>query len=283
MLAEPTKEEVEKYLDFAYGLALDPARSGYPTYTDGIKTREDFEEAAWKGFYNDHRKILLFESNGRVEGWIQFTFLPEDHYLQTEIFNIASGTEQALSEFEAYCKENYSGADLYFGFPKDNAAAVNYLSRNGWTCIERSYNDVLHFETYHPMEDCATVVPVTRDNYRDFQSLHQPIEGDMYWNSQRLYADLDNWTIWLAYRGKTPAAAIYYTNESILTEIFGVDFAGNRFEETIFRLLLIKALNDCKEKGCRHMVFFNDEESQRAALACGFTCVGEYVCYMKKG
>ncbi len=133
------------------------------------------------------------------------------------------------------------------------------------------------------MEVCATVVPVTRDNYRDFQSLHQPIEEDMYWNSQRLYADLDNWTIWLAYRGGTPAAAIYYTNKPILTEIFGVDFAGNHFEETIFRSLLIKALNDCKEKGCRHMVFFNDEESQRAALACGFTCVGEYVCYMKKG
>jgi len=46
MLIEPTKEQVEKYLDFCYGLALDPTRSGYPTYTDGVKTREYFEDTA---------------------------------------------------------------------------------------------------------------------------------------------------------------------------------------------------------------------------------------------
>ncbi len=43
MRIEPTKEQVEKYLDFSYGLALDPTRSGYPTYTDGVKTKENFD------------------------------------------------------------------------------------------------------------------------------------------------------------------------------------------------------------------------------------------------
>lgn len=282
MLVEPTKEDVEKYLDFAYGLALDPTRSGYPTYTDGIKTKGDFEASAWKGFCRDTRKILLFENNGKVEGWIQFTFLPEDHYLQTEIFNIAGGTEQALSEFEAYCKENYPGYTLYLGFTKDNANAVSYLSQNGWDGPEHSYNDVLHFRDYQLLEECENIVPVTRDNYEDFRRLHLPIEGDMYWNSQRLYADLDQWIIWLYYHDGVPSAAIYYTDKKILTEIFGVDFAGNRFSEEAFRLLVIKALNDCKQKGCQHMVFFNDEVSQKAALACGFQCVGEYVLFIKQ-
>lgn len=282
MLVEPTKEEIRKYLDFAYSLALDPARSGYPTYCDGIKTREDFEESVWKGFYGDNRKILLFEIGSRVEGLITFFFLPEDYYLQTVIFSIASGTEQALSELETYCKDNYPGYTLYLGFPKDNASAVSYLSQNGWDCLEHSYNDVLHFQNYQPLEEWEDVVPVTRDNYEDFRRLHQPIEGDMYWNSRRLYADLDHWTIWLYYRDGAPFAAIYYTDKMILTEIFGVDFVGNRFEERAFRLLVIKALNDCKQKGCQHMVFFNDEDSQQAALDCGFECVSEYVLFIKR-
>lgn len=282
MLTEPTREEVQKYLDFAYSLALDPTRSGYPTYCDGIKTRADFEESVWKRFYGDNRKILLFEIGGRVEGLITFTFLPEDHYLQTDIFSIASRTEQALAEFEAYCKSNYSGYELFLGFPTDNTAAVNDLAANGWTCIEHSYNDVYHMKDYRLLEESGEVMPVTRDNFEDFRCLHQPIEGDMYWNSERLFQALDQWDIWLSYQNETPAAAIYYRDEDILTEIFGVDFVGNRFEERAFRLLMIKALNDCKQKGCQHMVFFNDEESQQAALDCGFACVGEYVCYYKK-
>ena len=36
MLIPLKREEFDKYIDFAYALALDPARSGYPTYTDGI-------------------------------------------------------------------------------------------------------------------------------------------------------------------------------------------------------------------------------------------------------
>lgn len=282
MLVEPAKEEVQKHMDFAYSLALDPTRSGYPTYTDGIKTRKDFEESVWKRFYGDNRKILLFEIGGRVEGLITFTFLPEDYYLQTDIFSIANRTEQALSELEAYCKENYPGYTLYLGFPKDNANAVSYLSQNAWDCIEDSYNDVLHLDNYRPLEERGDIVPVTRENFGDFRLLHQPIEGGMYWNSERLFQNLDDWTIWLYYRNGIPAAAIYCKDAEILVTIYGIDFAGNLFEEAAYRALVTRTLNDCKEKGSQHIVFFNDEETQQAALACGFQCVGEYVCYRKE-
>lgn len=282
MLAEPTKEEIEKYLDFAYKLALDPARSGYPTYTDGIKTREDFEAATWRQFYEDGRKILLFEKNGRVEGWLQFDVFPEANHLELTGFNIADHAEQALAELEAYCIANYPGYGLYFGFPKDNVLAVHYLAANGWTCIEHSYNDVLHLKNYQPLEECGDIVPVTRENFGDFQAMHRLIEGDMYWNSERLYQELDRWSIWLYYRGGDPAAAVYYTNVETMAEIFGVDFANGHFEEGAFRALVVKSLNACKKKDFRHVTFFNDEQTKQAALACGFECVGEYVCYYKK-
>ena len=52
MLIKPTREEGETYIDFAYELALDPSRSGYPTYADGIKTKEDFAEQPWRDMRN---------------------------------------------------------------------------------------------------------------------------------------------------------------------------------------------------------------------------------------
>lgn len=36
--------EFDRYIELAYELAMDPARSGYPTYCDGMKTKGDFVE-----------------------------------------------------------------------------------------------------------------------------------------------------------------------------------------------------------------------------------------------
>ena len=99
MLIKPTAEEAERYIDFAYELALDPARSGYPTYTDGIKTKEDFAETCRYAFSYDGREVLLYLENGVVAGWIQFLFEKEDCYLETNIFNIAGSVSAALKEF----------------------------------------------------------------------------------------------------------------------------------------------------------------------------------------
>lgn len=282
MLMKPTAEEAEKYIDFAYELALDPTRSGYPTYTDGIKTKEDFVEVCRRRLTRRDRQVLLYLEEGVVSGWIQYVFLEEEAYLQTEIFNIAGNIAQALSEFTDYCEENYHGYTLYLGFPAENRSAVSFLAGSGWKCIERNYNDVLFFDRYEVQPESAEIVRVTRDNFCEFRKLHEPIEGEMYWNSDRLYEDLDNWGIYLYRRDGAPIGAIYCTDEKILMEIFGVDFAQDRFDESVFRQLLIKVLNDCKKSGKKYMVFFNDEQSQKTVLDIGFTCVGEYVLHIKQ-
>ena len=282
MLHRPTEAEALAWLEPAWRLAQDPSRSGYPIYHDGIKTHQDFHEACRKGLEDPRRTVLLYTENGSTAGWIQFTYLEEDLYLQTEIFSISGSTEQALSEFTAFCQDHYPGVSLYLGFPGENTRAIGWLSENGWTCLERSYHDILLFSRYNLRPVNPNVVRVTRENFGDFRILHQPIEEEMYWNSARLYDDLDNWEIYLYYREEKPAGAIYYTDEGTQAEIFGVDFAEGRFDETVFRTLLTTALNACKQAGKEYMVYFNDEESQRSALACGFTCVGQYVLHIRQ-
>ena len=282
MLIPLTKQHFDEYVDFAYSLALDLTRSGYPTYTDGIKTFADFTARARKAFSRENEAILLYERDGRVAGWIHYFYLPADRYLDTCSFCVAEGMAEALEEFIAFARERFPGSSLYLGFPRDNAEAVGFLDSHGYPRIEESYNDVLHFDDYTPRPVRSDVIPITRENYPLFAAIHAQHDGDMYWNTQRILDAIDEWEILVLLRSGTAAGAIYYAAgyDRCLDEVFGVDFPDGAYDGAAFRELLTAALNTDKQKGAKHMVMFNDAQSQPDALACGFHCVGQYVCYL---
>lgn len=103
----------------------------------------------------------------------------------------------------------------------------------------------------------------------------------MYWNSTRILHAIDRWRIYVCIRDGEAAGAIYYMEDALMPEIFGVDFPDGIYNGDVFRALLTAALNDCRRKGAKHMIFFNEEESQADAAACGFRCIGRYVCFKK--
>ncbi len=104
MLVKATKEDIEQYMDFAYSLAMDQTKSGYPLWSDGVSTKEEFVERVWRSYEREDRDILLFLVDGAMEGWIQLFYIVEDRYLQTNGFLINSHTEQALTEFLEYAQ-----------------------------------------------------------------------------------------------------------------------------------------------------------------------------------
>lgn len=278
MLKNATEAEITQYMDFAYELAMNPECSGYPAYFDGIKTKEDFISVAWRSFRSENCEILLFINDGIVEGWIQLYVLPEDHYLQTEGFNICNHTETALAELIEYCQEHYAGYELNFGFPADNRDAVSFLQKQGWPCTEKSWNQILHLKDYHVRAESPNVRKVTKDNFDDFRTIHSQYEDEMYWNSRRIWEAFDRWHIYLYYRENVPAGAIFYFDE----EIFGLTFDGGVFDEDIYEALLTRAANDHKERGLEYIVFFQDENPWSAAQAMGFRRIGAYELFVHK-
>ena len=68
MLRLCTENEFDRYIDFAYSLAMDPAKSGYPTYCDGIKTKTMFVDRTLEAFERETEQLLLFEHKGEVGG-----------------------------------------------------------------------------------------------------------------------------------------------------------------------------------------------------------------------
>lgn len=282
MLRICTKQEYKKYADFAYELALDQSRSGYPAYSDGIKTKKMFMERSEKAFSRDTEEIVLFEYKGVVEGWIHYYWLPDEHYLSTVSFNIDIHTEQALREFLELAQKKFKGYDLFLGYSKDNKKAVDFLSANGFECIEEDFNNTAFLNKYEPIKASDDVVRISKDNFEYFRTLHSKSDEDMYWNSNRIFADIDSWIIFVRIDNGEALGNVYYMkNDDGWFEIFGIDMKDNIFDSDVFRELLVKALNTAKELNGRYMTFFCGKEEQEAAEKLGFECVGEYVCFKK--
>lgn len=205
MLKKLQEQDFDRYVDFAYQLALDMTKSGYPTYDDGIKTKDDFVARARESFSTDNEEILLFEQNGATAGWIHYFYLPEDRYLDTCAFCIASGMKEALNEFIAFAREHFPGSELYLGFPGENTEAAAVLEAGGFDCIEESYNNAIDFEGYVLQPEDEGILPITRENYELFSALHSQTDYDMYWNSARILEAIDRWMIYVyAARGLLP-------------------------------------------------------------------------------
>lgn len=282
MLSRITHEEFDAYIDFAWQLALDPSRSGYPSYTDQIKTKEDFIRIAREGMEKENDEILLFRQNGSVEGWIHYFQEPEEQYLQTCTFNIRTGTAAAMEEFLDYIQDKFPGFQACLGFPGENQSAAETLLKHGFTCIEESFNNSLFFDSYTFLPEEGDVRTIDAENYQDFRTLHAPCDAEMYWNSDRILAAISRWSIHVAYRNGQPAGAVYFYHSKPMPEIFGMDYPDDVFDSSIARSLLIRALNEAKQSGAEYMTWFTDERHQPVAQALGFFCVGKYLCFEKE-
>jgi len=282
MLRKCTRDEFESGIDLAYGLALDPTRSGYPTYCDMIKTKEMFTARSLEAFESETEEMLLFEYGGKAAGFIHLFFIPEDKYISTVCFNIESGTEQALAEFIAYVGERFAGYELLLGFPAENRRAADYLAANGFACIERACNNTAFPQSIAHLSEPSGIITVGRGNFGLFSELHARYESDMYWTSERISAALDDWVILACAENGIPCGAVYYMKpDDGRYEIFGVDIASGACDTALTEKLLNAALFDAKRRGAGSMTFFCDEQTEKSALASGFAHVGDYVCYRK--
>ncbi|MBO4873569.1 MAG: hypothetical protein J5496_09195 [Lachnospiraceae bacterium] len=280
MLRPCSREEFEKYADFAYELAMDPSKSAYPTYCDRIKTKAMFLERASRAFERETEEMLLFEYEGDVQGLIHYYRIPEDSYLQTICFNVNRAADRAITEFLAYIGERFHDYDAYFGFPAENREAVKTLRGYGFECIEDDYNNTALLDGFEPLPLRNTVRRITRENYESFAALHRKTEGDMYWNSERILADLDGWTVFVNETDGEAQGAVYYrdVNDGWF-EIFGIDILPGLYDPALFKDLLSAALSEARRKGGRFMTFFCEAEYEEAAKECGFFCVGNYLCF----
>lgn len=269
MLRIPTANEFEEYSERAYVLALDPSRSSFPSYADGIKTKENFLAIAKRGFESENEEIYIFEHGGEMRGWIHFYVLTEDKYIGIEAFETDGFEKEQFAEFAALLKEKYAGYEVTAGFPSQNERAVSAAIENGFEIIEESAVNILFFSDYEPQSESGRVEPLTKNNLAVFAKLHDKVE--MYWNTKRLteaYFGDDKWRIYLTEKdGK--AAAIYFVYAENIAEIFGLDFSDG-FDGTTAEELLTAALNEAKKNVSAKAMYWFTEDERETELAKRF-------------
>ena len=269
MLRIPTANEFEEYSERAYMIALDPSRSSFPSYADGIKTKEAFLAIAKRGFESENEEIYIFEHGGEMRGWIHFYVLTEDKYIRIEAFETDGFEKEQFAEFAALLKEKYAGYEVTAGFPSQNERAVSAAIENGFEIIEESAVNILFFSDYEPQSESGRVEPLTKNNLALFAKLHDKVE--MYWNTKRLteaYFGGDKWRIYLTEKdGK--AAAIYFVFAGNIAEIFGLDFSDG-FDGTAAEELLTAALNEAKKNVSAKAMYWFTEDERETQLAKRF-------------
>ena len=280
MLTNATGEDIRKYGDLFYAVALNPAQSCYPAYGDGIKTKADFLEAAQNALAGERSELLLFVLDGNVEGWISYFWIPEDRYLQIDVCNIRKSTEQALSELLNRLGERFAGYTAYFGCPGENREAVRFLEARGFDCVERAWNHSFFFDGYAPAACAREIERIDRSNFDKFRAVY-PAESDAYWNCDRIFAALDDWMVFVCNRGGEPVTAVYLTGENGYFEIYGTAFADGTLREDALCELLNAALGECKCVGAKYLTYLCSAEERSALRALGFRCGGEYVVYAR--
>lgn len=280
MLIKLQLQDFEKYVDFAYKLSLDKTKCCFPAYFDGVKTKQDFIDAALKTFDSKADEILLFEYEKEVCGWIHYYVLKDDGYIGIHVFSIEKNARAALREFEEFCRENFAGMTLYAGFPLENREAVGYLKENGYELLETSYPFVFHFDNFEPTDTDKRIKSIKNNNFDEFEKLHSAVDGDMYWNCERIFSTLENWAVYLFDDGKNKAA-LYCNVMGDLPEIFGVDFESGAFDEDAFKALIRACLNDINASGKRHLYYFAEQNETRILSELSFVNIGAYNCYIK--
>lgn len=263
MLARATMQDIRDYGDWAYSLALDPTRSGYPTYCDGIKTKAEFLTAAKQALMRETEELLLFRMDGAVEGWISLTWIPEDGYLQVDSFNIRRGTRRALEELLTLLERHYSGYTAHFGFPGENRDAICYLRSQGFRCIEHAWNHTFVFQNYRATADAEGIERITRQSFDRFCAVYRP-DPDTYWDCSRIFETLEDWTILVKDQNGAPDSAIFLRGGGArCCEVYGAAFADGEFHERSFCELLSAALNACKRMGARYMTYLCGGEERK--------------------
>ena len=282
MLRKLKENEYQQYLDFAYQLALDPSRSCYPSYADGLKTRQYFDSIAARAFQREHNELLLFEDNGEALGLIQYYAIPEDDYVQAQLFSVKANVPQAMEELMAYLRERWAGCDFYVGVSEQNREAVETMERLGFRRHETSNVGVMRFKDYELLPEPYPLTRITRENFHRFAALHARWDGEMYWDNAHLLEDLDDWHIYLYERDGQALGAIYFRYVDQSMEIFGWDFPDNRLNPEVLRALMIRTLNQSKSDGMADLTVFHEDEERPVLESVGVRWIDLYLGYVIK-
>ena len=276
MIRMMTYDECVRSLDIIYQSALNLSMSSYPSYADGTKTYEDFEQSLLRSFDRENEFVLVYEKNGKDCCWIHFMLEEDSKYCGLLSLQGQSNIGECTQEFLDYLKDKHPGYHCYFGFSSLNTEAVDTLSGNGFVIVDSCYHGILNLTKSHTYLIDSNINEITHQNYSIFKNIHDKVSGNMYWNSNKILENISRWFI-----STYNETAMYSISTKNMIEIFGFDTTLKNDSMYEFEELLKSHINSGINKQKEFLVFFVDDAYISSLTRHGFTIFGEYKCLYK--
>jgi hypothetical protein len=276
------KNEFDKYIEYAYNLAMNSSNASYPIYYDKIKTKEDFINSESR--YNDDSEVLLlFFYENNIKGWIHYYYFEEDLYIQNTQFLIEDYFSLAMNEFLEYISKDFRGYSLHLGFPDENIMAKDFFANypsNLYEIEEKAYNNCYEINRLVTGFENHNVEIISKDRFNDFKEIHEIYESDMYWSSDKIVEDFENWTILVYKKDDIVLGAIYILKCEMLYEIFGIDILNSEIDsKSILKSLLCNSINHLFNYGAKKLCYFSSYDELELLHELGFYTIGLYTGY----
>lgn len=274
MLTPMDEAHWAQYDDKAWFLAQALNTSSFPTYLDGCKTRDDFEDQVRSTFMDSHKTLLMYEEDGAARGWVQAFCIAEEQYAQINLFLTEEGWQApALNAFLTWAKREWPGMRLDVGFPAENTRACEWLSRHGFERMESSILWMRHGLETAQLPDAPGVRLMGERDEPLFRRLH--CDETVYWTAQRVLEEKHLWHVYLY--GQT--VALLATRGTPMAEVFSIDFAGPDDPNAYFALLTA-CLRGAQADGAAHVCFLEERDGNESALVkLGFEKICRYEGY----
>lgn len=275
MLRKVHTDELDALITEFWPVALDLSRSSYPTYTDGIKTREDFSGQVYRAAREAWGEVLVHLWNGAVNGLLVID-VADDAFVSLHVCLTHAHQPECLSEALAHLHKKHAGKTLWLGFAPENAEMLAFAEGNGFALLDDTVNWNISLAAWQP---AATECPVQRvddDHYAAFRALWT--DESMYWNAERIRAAMERWMLFVTADGRGAVACL---DEGVMLEIFGFQYRDG-YDEVTHRALMTACLNAAAERGSGYLTYFADREETAVMQSLGFRRVSGYLCYEGK-
>lgn len=205
MVIEAKIESIKEIVNFSWELTCCKDRCNFPKF----KSYEDMYNSFLKSIQNGKQLIVCYE-NGKILGTLNLLIKNDHKYVQSEggIFT-EKDFDFVATQFVDYLKENYTGYEFYSGYPKEHKDAVNFFTKINANIIDASFTMELKKWDFIRACNDREVTFLEAHKYDEYAVFHDKHNPNIYWNSKRIFENIDIWEIYTIIKNQKIVGSIF--------------------------------------------------------------------------
>lgn len=282
MVKEISEEFLEEVVNFSWKLYCDRSKSSYPKF----KSYKEMYNVFLASIHHKDDKVLVCYENEEIIGTLNLLVKKYDNYIQSNggIFT-ENNFYYITTQFIDYLRVNYSGYEMYFGYSLENKEAIRFFTSAKAELVDSSLTMKLKKDDFVRRLYCNDVVLLESELYDEYSVFHDKHNPNIYWNSKRIFDNLDLWKIYIVIIKQKIVGSIFIRVNNKNAEVFGISINKEYEHQGLELKLLSQSLEYILERGIEEILYFVEEDrvdELEATLQVGFKKIDNYRCYKLK-